>query len=127
MWNPLREHEGYLRTMYPDMPPKALLVQHLGIHNAVDSDEFMRADWFWHRYPKKFILSRERALSAVLLYLLLWMGSILNSETIETIRAFAWLTLAAIAVAVFVDISRYAQWKREYYCAISRLIAAAIG
>jgi hypothetical protein len=125
MWNPFREGEGCLRTLYPDMPPETLLIQHLGINNSVKGGELQRADWFWHRRPKKLILSRDKALWVALLYLLLWIGLAFIPQAIEVIRGIAWLALAAIAVAVFVDICRYAQWKREYYSAISRLIVAA--
>jgi hypothetical protein len=124
MWNPFREGEGSLRTLYPDMPPETLLIQHLGINNSVKGGELQRAEWFWQRRPKKLILSRQRALWVALLYLSLWAVSVFIPRSIVVIRGVAWLALAAIAVAVFVDICRYAQWKREYYSAISRLIAA---
>jgi hypothetical protein len=124
MWNPFREGEGCLRTLYPDMAPKALLIQHLEITNSVQGGELQRADWIWHRRPKKLILSRDRALWVVLLYLLLWTVSMFIPQALEIVRGIAWLALAAIAVTVFVDITRYARWKREYYSAISRLIVA---
>jgi uncharacterized membrane protein YhdT len=90
----------------------------------VKGGELQRAEWFWQRRPKKLILSRQRALWVALLYLSLWAVSVFIPRSIVVIRGVAWLALAAIAVAVFVDICRYAQWKREYYSAISRLIAA---
>jgi hypothetical protein len=104
------------------MPPEALLTQHLEINNSMEPGELQRADWFWHRRPKKLILSRERSFWVILLYLVLWSVSVSIPQILDMIRDIGWLTLAAVAAAVFVDISRYAQWKREYYCAISRLI-----
>jgi hypothetical protein len=124
MWNPFREGEACLRTLYPDMPPETLLVQHLGINNSVKGDELERAEWFWQRRPKKLVLARDRASWIALLYLSLWAGSVFVPRAIVVIRGIAWLAFAAIAVAVFVDICRYAQWKREYYSAISRLVVA---
>ena len=124
MWNPFREGEDCLRTLYPDMPPETLLIHHLGINNSVKGGELQRADWFWHRRPKKLILSRDRALWVTFLYLSLWVVSVFIPRSIDVIRGIGWLALAAITVAVFVDICRYAQWKGEYYSAISRLIVA---
>jgi hypothetical protein len=124
MWNPFREGEHCLRTLYPDMPPETLLLQHLGINNSVKGGELQRAEWFWHRRPKKLILSRDRASWIALLYLSLWAVSVFIPRAIVVIRGIGWLTFAAVAVAVFVDICRYAQWKREYYSAISRLVVA---
>ena len=126
MWNFLRERERRLHALYPDMPPECLLVQHLGKNVSVDGDELRRARWFWGRRPNKLILSRDKALSAVVLYLLLWIVSVFIQEQAQVanmVRGLAWIALAALAVAVFVDISRYAQWKWEYCCAISRLFA----
>jgi hypothetical protein len=45
-----------------------------------------------------------------------------QSLATDVIRCIAWIALAAIEVAVFVDITRYAQWKWEYRCAISRFL-----
>jgi hypothetical protein len=45
-----------------------------------------------------------------------------QSIAINVIRCVAWMALAAIGVALFVDITRYAQWKWEYRCAISRFL-----
>lgn len=126
MWNPLRERERQLKTLYPDMPPRALLVKCLGENVSVNCDEFQRAQWFWERRPNKLVLSRNKALRILLLYLLFLIISIFVHEqtpATDVIRSIAWIALAAIAVAVFVDISRYAQWKWEYCRAISRLFA----
>jgi hypothetical protein len=46
-----------------------------------------------------------------------------QSLATEVIRGVAWIALAAIGVGVFVDITRYAQWKWEYRCALSRFLA----
>ena len=124
MWNPFREGEDTLRTLYPDMPPETLLIEHLGINNSMKGGESQRAEWFWHRRPKKLILSRDKALWVALLYSSLLALSVFIPRALVVIRATAWFAFAAIAVAVFVDICRYAQWKREYYSAISRLIVA---
>jgi hypothetical protein len=48
-----------------------------------------------------------------------------EEDTTAVIVDIAWAALAASAAAVFVDISRYAQWKREYRSEIARLCAAA--
>ncbi len=128
MWNPLRERERRLHTLYPNMPPRALLVQHLGKKISVDGAELQRAQWFWGRRPRKLILSIDRAVWIVTFYLLLWTTSLFDNghaQATAVVWAVAWVALAAIAVAVFVDISRYAQWKWEYCCAISRLFATA--
>jgi hypothetical protein len=124
MWNPFREPQGSLRTLYPDMPPETLLIQHLGINNSVKCEELQRAEWFWHRRPKKLVLSRDRGCWIALMYLSFWVLSEFIPRAIDVIRGTAWLAFAVIAVALFVDIYRYAQWKREYYSAISRLIVA---
>ena len=122
MWNPFGEGDGCLRTLYPDMPPETLLIQHLGINNPAKGGELQRAEWFWRRRPKKIILSRGRTVWILLLYLLLWALSVSIPQAVVVIRETAWLALAGIAVALFVDICRYAQWKQEYYYAICRLI-----
>jgi uncharacterized membrane protein YhdT len=122
MWNPFREGESCLRTLYPDMPPETLLTQHLGINSSVKGGELQRAEWFWHRRPKKLILSRDKAFWVVAVYLSLWAVSAFIPRSIAVIQGIGWFTFATIAVAVFVDICRYAQWKREYYSAISRLV-----
>jgi hypothetical protein len=125
MWNPLREHERHLHKLYPDLPPKALLLQHLGKNGAGNCDEFQRAQWFWERRPNKLVLSPDKAVQIGILYILLFVTSvILHNQSLATnvIRCVAWMALAAIGVAVFVDITRYAQWKWEYRCAISRAI-----
>jgi hypothetical protein len=124
MWNPFREGEGSFRTLYPDMPPETLLIQHLGINNSAKGGELQRAEWFWQRRPKKLILSRDRGAWIALLYLSLWAVSVLIPRSMAVISGLGWLAFSAISVAVFVDIYNYAQWKREYYSAISRLIVA---
>jgi hypothetical protein len=123
MWNPLREHERHLHELYPDLPPKALLLQHLGKNGAGNCDEFQRAQWFWERRPNKLVLSPDKAVQIGTLYILLFVTSVIlhnQSLAANVIRCVAWMALAAIGVAVFVDITRYAQWKWEYRCAISR-------
>lgn len=126
MWNSFRERERGTGTLYPDVPPEALLIQHLGKNISVDDDELQRARWFWGRRPNKFILSTDRALRIVTFYLLLWSTSLFNQDHAQAtavVWGVAWVALAGIAVAVFVDISRYARWKWEYFYAISRLFA----
>jgi hypothetical protein len=128
MWNPLRETERQLHTLYPDLPPEALLNQLLGKDISTDRDELQRAHWFWRRRPNKLILRPDKTLRIVTLCLLLWMTSMFvrqQAQVTVLIEGIAWATLAAIAVAVFVDIHRYAQWKWEYCRAISRLVATA--
>jgi hypothetical protein len=125
MWNPLREHERRLHKLYPDLPPKALLVQHLGKNVTGNCDEFQRAQWFWKRRPNKLVLSPDKAVQIGILYILLFFTSVIlhdQSIAINVIRCVAWMALAAIGVALFVDITRYAQWKWEYRCAISRFL-----
>ena len=128
MWNPLRERERQLHTLYPDIPPEALLIQYLGKNILFDGSELQRAQWFWARRPKKFILSADRTLWMVAFYLLLWTISIFNHDhpqATAVVWGIAWVALAVVAVAVFADISRYARWKWEYRSAISRLCITA--
>jgi hypothetical protein len=93
----------------------------------VDRDEYLRAQWFWERRPDKLILSPQKALQTVALFLLLWIVSMFvpgQAQVTAVVHALAWVALALLGVAVFVDISRYAQWKWEYSCAMTRLFAA---
>ena len=46
-------------------------------------------------------------------------------QATHLVGIIAWVAAAAIAVAVFVDIFRYAQWKWEYCRAVSRFFATA--
>ena len=128
MWNPLRERERQLRTLYPDLAPEALLIRYLGKNISADVGELQRAEWFWGRRPKKLILSTDMVVRIVTFYLLLWTTAIFNhdhAQTTAVVLDVAWVALAASAVAVFVDIFRYAQWKWEYCSAISRLCKTA--
>ena len=112
MWNPLREPERQLQTLYPDMAPEALLSRFLGENISADAGELQRAQWFWGRRPKKLILSTDMAIRIVAFYLLLWTTSIFThgqAQATAVIVDLAWVALAASAAAVFVDISRYAQ------------------
>jgi hypothetical protein len=126
MWNPLRVNERQLHKLYPDLPPQDLLLQHMGKNVSVNRDEFQRAQWFWGRRPNKLVLSVDKSIRIGIFYVLLLLTSMfVENQTlaIDVIKGVAWIALAAIAVAVFVDISRYAQWKWDYYCAISRMFA----
>ena len=127
MWYPMSEGERKPYTLYPDLPPEALLVQSGGKHVFVDRDEYLRAQWFWERRPAKLILSPQKALQIAALFLLLWIVSMFvpgQAQVTAVVHALAWVALALLGVAVFVDISRYAQWKWEYSCAMTRLFAA---
>jgi hypothetical protein len=128
MWNPLREDERQLHTLYPDIAPEALLSRFLGKNISADAGELERAQWFWVRRPKKLILSKDMATRIVAFYLLLWTTSMFahgQAQVTAVIVDVAWAALAASAAAVFVDISRYAQWKWEYRSAIARLCTTA--
>jgi hypothetical protein len=126
MWKPLRERERELDRLDPDLPPEGLLLQNTRKNASVNGDEFRRAQWFWERRPSKLVLSPDKVVPISILYLLLFITSmIVHNQSLATdvIRGVAWIALAAIAVAVFVDITRYAQWKWEYRCAITRFLA----
>jgi hypothetical protein len=126
MWNPLRINERQLHKLYPDLSPQDLLLQYMGKNASVNRDEFQRAQWFWARRPNKLILSMDKSIRIGIFYvLLLFTYMLVQNQTlaIDVIHNVAWIALAAIAVAVFVDISRYAQWKWDYCCAISRVFA----
>ena len=126
MWKPLREREKELDKSYPDIPPKALLLQHMRKNASVNCDEFRRAQWFWERRPSKLVLSPDKAVLIGASYILLFIiSTIVHNQSLATdvIRGVAWVAFAAIGVAVFVDITRYAQWKWEYRYAISRFLA----
>jgi hypothetical protein len=128
MWNPLRERDRQLHTLYPDMAPEALLIRFLGNNIAADADELRRAEWFWGRRPPKLILSKDMAIRIVTFYLLLWTASIFTHQQAQATAVLvdiAWTAVAASAAAVLVDISRYAQWKWEYRSAIDRLYMTA--
>jgi hypothetical protein len=125
MWNPLRVNERQLHELYPDLPPQDLL-QHMGKNVSVNRDEFQRAQWFWGRRPNKLILSVDKFIWVGIFYVLLLFTSMVvqnQALAIDLIQGVAWIALAAIAVAVFVDISRYARWKWDYRCAIYRVFA----
>jgi hypothetical protein len=127
MWNPKSEGERKPCTLYPDLPPEALLVQSGGKNVTVDRDEYLRAQWFWERRPAKLILSPHKAWRMVTLFLVLWIASMFvpqQAQATAAVHGLAWTALAMLGVAVFVDISRYAQWKWEYSCAMTRLFAA---
>jgi hypothetical protein len=126
MWNPLRINERQLHKLYPDLSPQDLLLQYMGKNASVNRDEFQRAQWFWGRRPNKLILSADKSIRIGIFYILLLFTSLLvqnQTLAIDIIQGVGWIALAAIAVAVFVDISRYAQWKWDYCCAISRVFA----
>jgi hypothetical protein len=128
MWNPLRECDRQLHTLYPDMAPEALLIRFLGNNIAADADELRRAEWFWGRRPQKLILSKDMAIRIVTFYLFLWTASIFTHQQAQATAVLvdiAWTAVAASAAAVLVDISRYAQWKWEYRSAIDRLYMTA--
>ena len=108
MWNPLREHERQLHTLYPDMASEALLIRYLGKNISADAGELRRAEWFWGRRPKKLILSTDMAIRVGTFYLLLWTASIFTHDQAQAtavIVDIAWAALAASAAAVFADIS----------------------
>jgi hypothetical protein len=126
MWRRLRERERELDGLDPDVPPEALLLQNTRKNACVNCDEFRRAQWFWERRPSKLVLSPDKAVPISTLYFLLFITSMIvhnQSPAGDVIRSVAWIALAAIGVAVFVDITRYAQWKWEYRCAITRFLA----
>jgi hypothetical protein len=128
MWNPLGERERQLHTLYPDMAPEPLLNQYGGKNVSADAGELQRAKWFWGRRPKMLILTTNMAIRIVTFYLLLWTTSIFThnqAQATAVVVDVAWAALAASAAAVFVDISRYAQWKWEYRSAIARLCTTA--
>jgi hypothetical protein len=128
MWNPLRERERQLRTLYPDMAPEALLSRFLGKNISSDAGELQRAQWFWERRPKKLILSRDMAIWIVMFYFSLYASWILcngQAQVTAVIVDVAWTAVAACATAAVVDIFRYTQWKLEYRSAIARLCATA--
>jgi hypothetical protein len=80
MWNPKSEREQKPYTLYPDLPPEALLVQSGGKHVTVDRDEYLRAQWFWERRPAKLVLSPQKGLRIVALFILLWVASMFIPE-----------------------------------------------
>jgi hypothetical protein len=127
MWNPLRESERHFRRLYPDLPPNALLVQQVGQNARVDFDEFRRAQWFWERRPGKLILSSHSTMRFLIVCLSLW---VISRYICDHSPAVALLREAALAsplvgiVAVFFDVLRYAHWRREYRCAICRLLSS---
>jgi hypothetical protein len=126
MWNPLKVNERLLHKSYADLPPQDLLLQHMGKNVYVNRDEFQRAQWFWGRRPNKLILSLDKSIRIGILYILLLLTSmVVQNQTLATdvIQGVAWIALAAIAVAVFIDIFRYAQWKWDYCCAMTRVFA----
>jgi hypothetical protein len=128
MWNPLREPERKIHTLYPDMTPVDLLGRILGKSNSVDPSELQRAQWFWARRPKKLILCRGMAMGMVMFCFLLyasWIFSNGQAQVTSVIVDVAWAAFAASGTAVFADIFRYAQWKSEYRSAIARLCATA--
>jgi hypothetical protein len=128
MWNPLGERERRLHTLYPDIAPEPLLNQYGGKNISADAGELQRAQWFWGRRPKMLILTTNMAIRIVTFYLLLWTTSIFTHNQAQATAAvvdIGWAALAASAAAVFVDISRYAQWKWEYRSAIARLCTTA--
>ena len=113
-----------LYLFYPDISPETLIERSReSIH--IKHSEMERARWFWKRRPIPLLLSSERILWIVIFYLLtlvVWLSGCAHIHLHEFISAVAF-SLLALFFAVLSEAYTYARWKRDYCCAISRLLA----
>jgi hypothetical protein len=110
------------------MPPYTLLLRVKGANIAVDPAELARAEWFWERRPKKFILTTEKAIIILTFYAISWAASIFlipQMPVMDVLPAVGYIILAAMPVWSYLDAVRYAGWKSDYRCAILRLLQTA--
>jgi hypothetical protein len=122
------EHKRELRGPYLKMPPETLLLRVKGANIAVDPAELVRAQWFWERRPKKFILSTEKAIIILTLYAIFWATTIClipGAPAMGVLPAVGYVILTAIPVWSYLDAMRYARWNSDYRCAIVRLLQTA--
>jgi hypothetical protein len=122
------EHKGELRGPYLKMPPETLLLRANGQNIAVDRAELVRAQWFWERRPKKFILSTEKAIIILTLYAIFWAATIClipGWPAMAVLPAVGYVILTALPVWSYLDARRYARWSSDYRCAIFKLVKTA--
>jgi hypothetical protein len=126
MWKRPYEKKKELREPYLKMPPGDLLVRKMGCNITVDAEELARAQWFWERRPKKFILSTERVMVVLIFYAGVWVAAMCLSSlgSVET-TAFAGIGYAVVAAMpawAYLDAVRSARWSSDYSRAIFRLL-----
>ena len=121
------EHKGKLRGPYLNLPPETLLLRVKGAKVAVDHAELVRAQWFWERRPKKFILSTEKAIIILTLYAIFWATICLipGAPAMGVLPAVGYVIILALPVWSYLDAMRYAQWNSDHRCAILRLLQTA--
>ena len=118
------ENEKRVDELCLKIPPEALIFRKMGATVSMDAGELARAQWFWDRRPKKFILSTERALEILILYGGFWVAAMfLNQQVLEMIVlvGMGCTIVAAMPVWAYSDALRFARWASDYRCAIFRL------
>jgi hypothetical protein len=106
------------------VPPETLIFRKLWATVSMDAGELARAQWFWERRPRKFILSAEKAIAILIFYGGIWMAAMfLNQQGIKmTVLVGVGCTIvAAMPLRAYLDALRVARWASEYRCAIFRL------
>ena len=122
------EHKKELPGSYLKMPPYTFLLHIKGADIAVDPGELARAQWFWERRPTKFILSTEKAIIILTIYVIFWATAIcLIPQALEMgiFPAFGYIIVASMPLWSYLDATRYARWNSDYRCAILRLLRTA--
>jgi len=112
-------HESYLK-----IPPEVFICRKMGANVSMDAGELARAQWFWERRPKKFLLSTEGMLKILIFHAGFWAAAIyLNQQALEmTVLVSTGSTLAiAMPVWAYIDALRFARWSSDYRRAILRL------
>jgi hypothetical protein len=90
----------------------------------MDPGELARAQWFWERRPKKFILFTEKAIGTLIFYGGIWVVAMfLNQQGLEmtVLVGMGCTFVAAMPVWAYLDARRFARWASDYQCAIFRL------
>jgi hypothetical protein len=106
------------------LPPEALIFRNMGTSVSMDPGELARAQWFWERRPKKFILSTEKAIGTLIFYVGIWVAAMfLNQQGLEmtVVVGMGCTFVAAMPVWAYLNARRFARWASDYRCAIFRL------
>ena len=119
-----QENKSELHESYLKIPPEVFIYRKMGANVSMDAGELARAQWFWERRPKKFLLSTEGMLKILIFHASLWVAAIyLNQQALEmTVLVSTGSTLAiAMPVWAYIDALRFARWSSDYRRAILRL------
>ena len=126
MWKRRFEKKKELCELYLKMPPEAVLTRKMGTNFAVDGGELARAQWFWERRPKRFVLSTERALVILILCAAFWgIAMCLSWQETIMLPGIACTLVAVMPAWAYLDAVRFARWSSDYSRAIFRLLQTA--